>query len=386
MPLVKPRKRERRENFLERCMGDQTSMDDFPNRSQRFAVCNSLYDDRNKEDNDMQLEEEKYHKKPKKDKAKVGKDEYDNPGEAGARAKEIGCTGVHSHDTPNGKIFMPCKNHDDYMNALAKMKKPMEDEEDENKPNETMRHYGEEHDKDKKKPKKKELEEDKDCMDGSCGCGCTEKQVFYADIKTEQEGVFSGYASTFGNVDNGNDIVAKGAFTKSLAERPASKVKLLSQHKTDEPIGIFTEVFEDSKGLFVRGKLALGTQKGRETYELMKLGAIDGMSIGFRANPEKQIYNESKRTRTLKEVQLLEISLVTFPMNERAMVQSVKGEKSIREWETILRDAGGLSRTEAKVGAKALMDALNHRDDDTKQLADLIYKVANILTNKQTNI
>ena len=385
MPLVKPRDKEKRNDFIERCMGDNTSVDDYPNRRQRFAVCNSLYDNRNKEDNKMLLEEEKYHKKPKQ-KEQVGKDEYDNPGEAGARAKEIGCTGVHSHDTPNGKIFMPCKNHDDYMNALAKMKKPMEDEEDENKPNETMRHYGEEHDKDKKKPKKKELEEDKDCMDGSCGCGCTEKQVFYADIKTEQEGVFSGYASTFGNVDNGNDIVAKGAFTKSLAERPASKVKLLSQHKTDEPIGIFTEVFEDSKGLFVRGKLALGTQKGRETYELMKLGAIDGMSIGFRANPEKQIYNESKRTRTLKEVQLLEISLVTVPMNERAMVQSVKGEKSIREWETILRDAGGLSRTEAKVGAKALMDALNHRDDDTKQLADLIYKVANILTNKQTNI
>ena len=65
MPLVKPKKRERRNDFLERCMGDQTSMDDFPNRSQRYAVCNSLYDDRNKEDNEMQLEEEKYHKKPK---------------------------------------------------------------------------------------------------------------------------------------------------------------------------------------------------------------------------------------------------------------------------------------------------------------------------------
>tara|TARA_Y100001973_G_scaffold22839_1_gene34119 strand:- start:1171 stop:2319 length:1149 start_codon:yes stop_codon:yes gene_type:complete len=382
MPLVKPRDKEKRKDFLERCMGDQTSVNDFPDRSQRFAVCNGLYNDKKEEDIKMLLEEEKYHKKPKKDKARVGKDEYDNPGEAGARAKEIGCSGVHSHDTPSGKVFMPCKTHDEYMNQLAKMKKPMEDDEEENKP---KRHYGEEHDKDKK-PKKKELEEDKDCMDGTCGCGCTEKQIFFAEIKTEQEGVFMGYASTFGNVDNGNDIVAKGAFTKSLAERPASKVKLLSQHKTDEPIGIFEEIFEDSKGLYVKGRLALGTQKGRETYELMKMGAIDGMSIGFRANPEKQTYNESKRTRTLNEVQLLEISLVTFPMNERAIVQSVKGEKSIREWETILRDAGGLSRTEAKVGAKALMDALNHRDDDTKQLADLIYKVANILSNKQTNI
>lgn len=383
MPLVKPKKRERRNDFLERCMGDQTSMDDFPNRSQRYAVCNSLYDDRNKEDNEMQLEEEKYHKKPKKDKARVGKDEYDNPGEAGARAKEIGCTGVHSHDQNGKTIFMPCKTHDDYMNALAKMKKPMNDDDEENKPNETKPYHD---DDDKKKPKKrkKEMEEDKDCVDGTCMCEETEKQVFYADIKTEQEGVFSGYASTFGNVDNGNDIVAKGAFTKSLAERPANKVKLLSQHKTDEPIGIFEEMFEDSKGLFVKGKLALGTQKGRETYELMKMGAIDGMSIGFRANPEKQTYNESKRTRTLNEVQLLEISLVTFPMNERAIVQSVKGDKSIREWETILRDSGGLSRSEAKVGAKALMEALYHRDDDQKQLADLIYKVANIIkTNKQ---
>ena len=379
MPLVKPRDKEKRKDFIVRCMGDSTSVDDFPNRGQRFAVCNSLYDNRNKEDNKMLLEEEKYHKKPKKDKASVGKDKYDNPGEAGARAKEIGCTGIHSHDENGKTIFMPCKTHDDYMDAISKMN----DDDEDNKPNETKPYHD---DDDKKKPKKKELEEDKDCCDGTCGNHETEKQSFAAEIKAEDEGIFSGYASTFGNVDNGNDIVAKGAFTKSLAERPANKVKLLSQHKTDEPIGIFTEVFEDSKGLFVRGKLALGTQKGRETYELMKLGAIDGMSIGFRANPEKQIYNESKRTRTLKEVQLLEISLVTFPMNERAMVQSIKGEKSIREWETILRDAGGLSRTEAKVGAKALMDALNHRDDDTKQLADLIYKVANILTNKQTNI
>lgn len=381
MPLVKPKDKEKRKEFIERCMDDSTSVDDYPNRGQRFAVCNSLYDNRNKEDNKMLLEEKEYHKKPK-EKDEVGKDKYDNPGEANARAKEIGCTGIHSHDENGKTIFMPCKTHEDYMNALAKGgHKPNEDKPGK-KPKDRMGY----HDEDEKKPKKKKIEEDKDCVDGTCMCDETQKQVFYADIKTEQEGIFSGYASTFGNVDNGNDIVAKGAFTKSLAERPANKIKLLSQHKTDEPIGVFTEVFEDSKGLFVKGQLALGTQKGRETYELMKMGAIDGMSIGFRANPEKQTYNESKRTRTLNEVQLLEISLVTFPMNERATVQSIKGEKSIREWETILRDAGGLSRTEAKVGAKALMDALNHRDDDTKQLADLIYKVANILSNKQTNI
>ena len=64
MPLIKPKDKEKRNDFIERCMGDNTSVDDYPNRRQRFAVCNSLYDNRNKEDNKMLLEEEKYHKKP----------------------------------------------------------------------------------------------------------------------------------------------------------------------------------------------------------------------------------------------------------------------------------------------------------------------------------
>ena len=142
-------------------------------------------------------------------------------------------------------------------------------------------------------------------------------------------------------------------------------------------------MYEDNKGLFVKGQLAMGTQKGREAYELLKMGALDGMSIGFRADPEKQGYNENKRgVRTLKEVDLMEISLVTFPMNESALIETVKGNaKNIREWETILREAGGLSRTEAKIGAKALSESLSQRDagDGNKQLANLINQVANIL-------
>ncbi len=172
------------------------------------------------------------------------------------------------------------------------------------------------------------------------------------------------------------------SITTSFTQQYKRKVKLLSQHKTDEPIGVFTEIYEDQKGLYVKGQLAMGTQKGRETYELLKMGALDGMSIGFKADPTKQSYNENKRgVRTLKEVDLMEISLVTFPMNEQAMVQSVKGNsKSIREWEKILRDAGGLSRTEAKMGAKALSETLNQRDaDDNQTLVTLIHKVANII-------
>ena len=70
---------------------------------------------------------------------------------------------------------------------------------------------------------------------------------------------------------------------------------MLYQHKTDEPIGIFTDMYEDNKGLYVKRTIAMGTQKGREAYELLKMGALDGMSIGFKADPDKQGYNENKR-------------------------------------------------------------------------------------------
>ena len=222
-------------------------------------------------------------------------------------------------------------------------------------------------------------------VDGSCQCDTEIKKLtFLSDVKAvNDKGTFTGYGSIFGNEDQGSDIMQKGAFTKSLENRPAPKVKMLYQHKTDEPIGVFEDMYEDEKGLFVKGRLAMGTQKGREAYELLKMGALDGMSIGFRADPDKQGYNENMRgTRTLKEVDLMEISLVTFPMNERALIENVKAsQKNIREWEKILRDAGGLSRTEAKIGAKALSESLSQRDavDDNKQLATLINKVADIL-------
>jgi len=298
------------------------------------------------------------------------KDGYDNEASAETRAKEIGCVGTHTMEDDDGNtIYMPCSTHDEYEELVDE------------------KTYGEEEDKYHNKPKKKKpMKSVCVCQDdGICQCDTElKKLVFESEIKAESsKGVFTGYGSIFGNEDQGNDIMQKGAFTKSLVNRPVSKVKMLYQHKTDEPIGVFTDMYEDSKGLFVKGQLAMGTQKGREAYELLKMGALDGMSIGFRADPEKQGYNENKRgVRTLKEVDLMEISLVTFPMNESALIETVKGNaKNIREWEKILREAGGLSRTEAKIGAKALSESLSQRDagDDNKQLADLINKVANII-------
>ena len=389
MPLVKPKEKETQDNFISRCMSDPKSKEEFPNQSQRLAVCNSLFEGGKSMD-------EKYHKKPKdkekekdKRKARVGKDEYDNPGEAAARAKEIGCSGIHTHDTPDGKIFMPCKTHSDYMNALAK------DKDDEK--------YGSM----RKKPKdKKEEEKDCECDSGNEKCQCDysdydelndkdwvdqsiadkgQRQVYECEIKTEgeAEGEFEGYASTFGNVDKGNDVVVNGAFRKSLRRRPYNKVKLLYQHRTDEPIGVFKGMREDDNGLYVKGQLAMGTQKGREVYELMKMGALDAMSIGFKADPKSQSYDERRRKRFLRDVDLMEVSLVTFPMNDKAVVHQVKGaDRTIREWEVLLRDVGDLSRMESKIAAKAVVDALEQREvaEDFGDVLESIEKVKKVLT------
>ena len=305
-----------------------------------------------------------------------GKDVFKTEDEARERAKEIGCTGIHSHMDNGKRIYMPCGTHAAYEEALKDKGSHKPDEEKPGtKPKDELEEMGMH-----KKPVKSHIHCDDD---GECQCDSEiKKLVFESEVKSDALGVFSGYASIFGNEDQGNDIVQKGAFTKSLTQRPAPKVKMLFQHKTDEPIGVFEKIYEDQKGLYVQGRLAMKTQKGKETYELLKMGALDGMSIGFKADPQKQGYNENKRgVRTLKEVDLMEISLVTFPMNEQAMVQSVKGNlKSIRDWEKILRDAGGLSRTEAKIGAKALAESLNQRDaDENKQLVALLHKVAGII-------
>lgn len=199
----------------------------------------------------------------------------------------------------------------------------------------------------------------------------------------EEKGVFSGYGSIFGNKDLGNDIVVEGAFAKSIASKGAKAVKMLYQHRPDEPIGVFDEIIEDRRGLKVKGRLAMGTQRGREVYELMKMGALDGLSIGYRVDAKGYDYDEKGKRRYLKSVDLMEISAVTFPMNPRARVAAVKGaERSVREWEEILRDAGNLSRNEAKVGAAALTKALEQRDavkDEAPEVLEALQRFTNIL-------
>src|SRR5438093_3540749 len=161
----------------------------------------------------------------------------------------------------------------------------------------------------------------------------------------EAEGSFEGYGSVFSIEDLGRDIVAPGAFANTLAESRSEGrwPRMLWMHKAEEPIGVWREMREDARGLFVRGQLATGTQRGREVLELMRLGAVDGLSIGYAA-VEASI-EETTGARVIAEARLYEVSPVVFPMNTEARVTSVKSDAgfaalSERQFERFLRDAG----------------------------------------------
>jgi len=118
--------------------------------------------------------------------------------------------------------------------------------------------------------------------------------------------------------------------------------KLLWQHNSNEPVGVYTRAIEDDHGLFVEGQLALKTSRGAEAYELLKIKAISGMSIGY--NVIDSVFDKKTGISVLEKLDLWEISLVTFPANELATVQSVKQLEeinSLADAEKFLREAGG---------------------------------------------
>lgn len=135
-------------------------------------------------------------------------------------------------------------------------------------------------------------------------------------------GLFEGYASLFSIADLGKDVVEPGAFRESLVRRGATGIKLLWQHDPAEPIGRWISLHEDSRGLFVRGQLSLAVGRAREIHALMREGAVDGLSIGFKA--ERARTEPRTGLRRLERVDLWEISLVTFPMLPQARVSAVK--------------------------------------------------------------
>jgi len=140
------------------------------------------------------------------------------------------------------------------------------------------------------------------------------------------DGTVEGYASLFGAVDQARDMVMPGAFVRTLAMRGVRRIPMLFQHDPAEPVGIWLELREDGHGLFARGRLIPEVARARELYSLLKAGAIDGLSIGFRT--VKGRIDPKTRVRRLDAVELWEISIVTFPLLAGARVHAVKQASS----------------------------------------------------------
>ena len=188
-----------------------------------------------------------------------------------------------------------------------------------------------------------------------------ESKAFPFEIKQVSEaGEVEGYASVFGGIDSYGDTVVPGAFSRSIAMR---KPKMLADHDMRARAGVWDIVREDEKGLYVKGRLNMEKQMVRELYSDMKMGALDGLSIGYRTLQDEM----DGKVRKLKEVDLMEVSFVTIGADQNAKVLAVKSDSTIRDWEAFLRDAGGLSRQEAKAfcagGFKALAALRDEADE-----------------------
>ncbi len=170
----------------------------------------------------------------------------------------------------------------------------------------------------------------------------------------DEEGAFEGYASVFGDTDRVRDKIAPGAFADSLEDhrRQNRLPPMLWQHDTKEPIGAWRDMREDHHGLFVRGNLFIDDiPKARQAYRLMRENVVTGLSIGFRVVTSQR--DDNSGIRTLTKIDLLEVSMVTFPAQDSARIASIKTliadgripEKRLLE--NFLRDAG-FSRRQAK--------------------------------------
>jgi len=197
---------------------------------------------------------------------------------------------------------------------------------------------------------------------------------FPCELKaTGDAGTFEGYGSVFNITDLGGDIVVPGAFAETLAAAKAAGrlPAMLWQHRQAEPIGVYTSMEEDSVGLKVAGTLALKTTRGAEAYELLKMGALSGLSIGYRVRDDS--WDRVTGIRTIKKADLIELSLVTMPMNDLARVSAVKAIEELENLSDIerhLRDACGLSRSEATALVSRMKGVVGR--SDSGESADLL--------------
>jgi len=213
------------------------------------------------------------------------------------------------------------------------------------------------------------------------------KNFLFVKESITDEGFFSGYASTFGGKpDSYGDLIKYGAFSETLIKggKFGLGIKMLANHNSEKPIGIYPETFENQKGLKVKGQIEINTTNGKDTYLLMRMGAINALSIGWEPlrvdSKGKKIpieeaieWDKDFNTRTLKLIDLWEISPVTFPANNRAIITDVKSAienaNTPTQMERALRDAG-LSRSVAKyitsLCKHSLKNEMTYYNDDLK--------------------
>ncbi|MEA3042981.1 MAG: uncharacterized protein QOH47_819 [Sphingomonadales bacterium] len=219
---------------------------------------------------------------------------------------------------------------------------------------------------------------------------------FAADGVDAKTGEFSGYGAVFGNVDSHGDVISPGAFADTLAEwkgrgrLPAMKMMHGSAINpftgSDKPIGVWTAMSEDAKGLAVKGKISgINTDEGRYNYELMSDGALNALSIGYK--PVKfERGNSGDVKRLLQSVKLYEVSLLGEGSNDQALIDSIKaaGEiKTIRDFEEWLRDAGGFSNAAAKAIAAGGFKASEPRDEDEAEIAALVRRNIGLISERK---
>lgn len=209
-----------------------------------------------------------------------------------------------------------------------------------------------------------------------------EVRSYVLSIKaTGDDGSIEGYGSVFGVKDSYDDVIASGAFQASLAAHKAAGTMpaMLWQHEPDEPIGIWTEMVEDAKGLRIKGRLALETTRGKEAHALLKMGALNGLSIGFVS--KQWAYDRDTDVRTLTEIDLWEVSLVTFPSNGKARITNVKAADEMaapKDAERILRDAG-FSKQDATAFVSRVMRMGQLRSDSADAQAQAIRAAKRLL-------
>lgn len=206
--------------------------------------------------------------------------------------------------------------------------------------------------------------------------GLQHKEFGFKAETVSEDGTFNGYGSVFGNVDSYGHIVAPGAFKDSLAALRASGDPLpaLWQHRSGEPIGGYTDLAEDDRGLKVAGFLVLEDPVAKRAHLYMQKRIVKGLSIGYYVRDSS--YDEKTGIRTLKKLDLVEISIVTFPANAEAQVESVKSEvnrilksgsvPTLPQFEDFLCEAG-FSKTQAKaVAGHGLRKLLDRCEADSK--------------------